>query len=57
MSHDPLTPREAQSVSDAFEGREAYGAFTRDYGPNVAAIVRESVRRVRNGEEPVNRVV
>jgi D-2-hydroxyacid dehydrogenase (NADP+) len=33
------------------------GAFTRDYGPDVAAIVRESVRRIQNGADPVNRVV
>ncbi|MFC7019114.1 MULTISPECIES: D-2-hydroxyacid dehydrogenase [Haloarcula] len=33
------------------------GAFTRDYGRHVAAIVRESVRRFRDGRSPVNRVV
>jgi D-2-hydroxyacid dehydrogenase (NADP+) len=33
------------------------GAFTRDYYRHVAAIVRESVSRVRTGEEPVNPVL
>jgi D-2-hydroxyacid dehydrogenase (NADP+) len=33
------------------------GAFTRDYGSHVAAIVRENVRRVRDGGDHVNRVV
>jgi D-2-hydroxyacid dehydrogenase (NADP+) len=33
------------------------GAFTRDYCSHVAALVRESVTRIRDGEEPVNRVV
>jgi D-2-hydroxyacid dehydrogenase (NADP+) len=32
------------------------GAFTRDYADHVAAIVRESVRRIRAGDDPVNRV-
>ncbi|WP_276256342.1 D-2-hydroxyacid dehydrogenase [Halomontanus rarus] len=32
------------------------GAFTRDYRVHVAAIVRESVRRLLAGEDPVNRV-
>lgn len=33
------------------------GAFTRDYGSHVAAIVRENVRRVHDGDDPVNRVL
>ena len=32
-------------------------AFTRDYYRHIAAIVRESVRRVEAGEDPVNRVL
>lgn len=32
-------------------------AFTRDYYRHVATIVRESVKRIRAGEDPVNRVV
>ncbi|WP_367176233.1 D-2-hydroxyacid dehydrogenase [Haloarcula rubripromontorii] len=33
------------------------GAFTREYVDNVATIVRENVRRLRAGDEPVNRVL
>jgi D-2-hydroxyacid dehydrogenase (NADP+) len=32
------------------------GAFTRDYYRHVAALVRESTRRIRRGDDPVNRV-
>jgi len=32
-------------------------AFTRDYYRHVAALVRESVRRIETGEDPVNRVL
>jgi len=32
------------------------GAFTREYVDNVATIVRENVRRLHAGDEPVNRV-
>ncbi len=32
-------------------------AFTRDYAGHVASIVRESIDRVRAGEDPVNRVI
>lgn len=33
------------------------GAFTRDYYRHIAAIVRESLTRVDEGEQPVNRVI
>jgi D-2-hydroxyacid dehydrogenase (NADP+) len=33
------------------------GAFTRDYHRHVATIVSESVTRIQNGEDPVNRVL
>ena len=32
------------------------GAFTDEYYRHIAAIVRESVRRVQTGDEPANRV-
>jgi len=33
------------------------GAFTREYYRHIAAIVRESVSRIQDGDDPVNRVV
>ena len=33
------------------------GAFTREYHEHIAALVRESVTRIENGDEPVNRVL
>jgi D-2-hydroxyacid dehydrogenase (NADP+) len=33
------------------------GAFTRDYPRHIGSLVRESVTRIRAGQDPVNRVV